>query len=219
MKAKHPLVGVFLTLNLLVWILFLSASTAKAAPPQQGGTIYHTVVRGEILARIAARYSTTVSAIARRNNISNPNRVYVGQRLVIPTAFAASSASVPPSSGSYSAGCTYLIVRGDTLSKIAARHGTTVQFLMSANGLSSSLILAGKTLRVPCVGQQMTSTSVAAPPVSKSVSGTTYRVRSGDTLSSIALLYHTTVQNIMTANSLTNPHHIYVGQVLRIPLR
>ena len=214
MKAKCLLMRIFLTLNLVGWPLLLGVSTAQAAPSEQGRIIYHTVVRGETLVRIAARYGTTVRAITQRNNISNPNRIYVGQRLAIPTA----STSVPLPSGSPSASCTYRIVRGDTLVKIAAQYGVTVQFLMSANGLSSSLIVVGRTLRVPCISRQ---TAPAPPPgrqVSKGVSGAAYRVRSGDTLSSIALLYHTTVQAIMAANNLTNPHHIYAGQVLQIPL-
>jgi LysM repeat protein len=44
-------------------------------------------------------------------------------------------------------------------------------------------------------------------------------VRPGNTLSGIALLYHTSVDDVMTANGLSNPHHIYVGQSLTIPRR
>jgi LysM repeat protein len=39
---------------------------------------------GETLAAIARRYGTTATAIARLNGLSNPNRIYVGQRLLIP---------------------------------------------------------------------------------------------------------------------------------------
>jgi len=219
MKAKCLLMKVFLTLNLVGWILLPDVSPAEAAPPQQGGMVYHTVARGENLLRIAARYGTTVGAIVQRNSIPNPNVIYVGHRLAIPAASAPSSSSAPLPSGSRSAGCIHLIVRGDTLSRIAARYGTTIQHLMSANGLSSSRILAGRTLRVPCSARQTASASPPVPQVSKGVPGATYRVRPGDTLSGIALLYHTTVQAIMGGNGLTNPHHIYAGQVLQIPLR
>lgn len=218
MKARCLLMRVFLTLNLVGWTLLLGVSTAEAAPSQQGGITYHTVRRGETLAGIAARYGTTVRAIAQRNNIANPNRIYVGQRLAI---FAASVASAPPASPpsvSSSTHCAYRIVWGDTLSKIAAQYGTTTQWLMSANGLSSSRIIAGRMLRVPCSGRQKTTVSPSpAPGASKGVSRVSYRVRPGDTLSGIALLYRTTVRAIMDANGLRNPHHIYAGQVLQIP--
>jgi len=223
MKTKRLLIRVFLILNLVGWTtLLVSVSTAGAAPPQQGGTKYHTVVRGETLAGIAARSGTTVGAITQRNNIPNPNRIYVGQRLVIPGAspISRASASLPASSSSVSAYCAHHIVWGDTLSKIAAQYGTSIQWLMSANGLSSSRIMAGSTLKVPCSGRQAsTSTPRVSKSVSKGVSGTSYRVRPGDTLSGIALLYHTTVRAIMAANGLKSPHHIYAGQVLHIPLR
>lgn len=57
----------------------------------------------------------------------------------------------PPASGGYSGGggTTYTIQRGDTLSSIARRFNTTVSALKSANGLTSDLIQAGKTLRIP----------------------------------------------------------------------
>lgn len=55
----------------------------------------------------------------------------------------------PPSTGVY-----YLVQRGDTLSAIARRFGTTVQAIMSANGLTSTLIYVGQTLLIP----------VGAPP-------------------------------------------------------
>jgi LysM repeat protein len=220
MKAKCLPVRTLIIFSLVGVSLLLPAPSVKATPAQQGGVLYHTVVRGESLARIAARYGTTIGTIARWNGIANPNVIYAGQRLAIPTAGSAPSPSVRsvPAS-SCSAGCTYRIVWGDTLARIAARHGTTVSCLMSANGLRGSNILAGATLRVPCVGTR------AAPAVSSTKAGisvagrASYRVRPGDTLSSIALLYRTTVQAIMAANGLSNPHHIYAGQVLQIPLR
>jgi len=55
----------------------------------------HVVRRGETLYSIARRYGTTVSAIMVANGLANPNRIYVGQRLVIPGR--AGTASTPPS--------------------------------------------------------------------------------------------------------------------------
>jgi len=53
-----------------------------ATPAPGGGT--YTVVRGDTLGRIAARFGTTYQAIAAANGISNPNFIYAGQVLTIP---------------------------------------------------------------------------------------------------------------------------------------
>jgi LysM repeat protein len=52
---------------------------------QQGGTIVYTVRAGDTLASIARRHNTTVAALAQLNGIANPNRIFVGQRLRVPT--------------------------------------------------------------------------------------------------------------------------------------
>jgi hypothetical protein len=58
-------------------------------------TIVHSVARGENLFRIAVRYNTTVAAVSAANGITNPQLIYVGQRLVIPCG-AANGAINPP---------------------------------------------------------------------------------------------------------------------------
>ena len=55
--------------------------TRPATPPPE---IIHTVVRGESLSVIANRYGVTVASIAQRNNIADPSRISINQRLVIP---------------------------------------------------------------------------------------------------------------------------------------
>ncbi len=67
----------------------------QPSPPSAGGQVY--VVRpGDTLFSIAMRFGTTVNAIAMANNISNPNLVFAGQRLVIPTGALAPKPSKPP---------------------------------------------------------------------------------------------------------------------------
>lgn len=100
--------------------------------------IVHVVQSGETLSSIAARYGTTYQAIAVDNGISNPNLIYAGQALAINK----------PSGGSAKTE-NYTIQPGDTLSGIAAKHGTTVAQLQNWNGISNpDLIYAGNTIRV-----------------------------------------------------------------------
>jgi LysM repeat protein len=96
-------------------------------------------------------------------------------------------------------GSSYTVRAGDTLSSIARRFSTTVQAIMTANALTSTVIRVGQVLVIPNNEQ----------PVR-------YQVQRGDTLSAIARRFGTTVQAIVTVNGLTSSR-ILVGQWLTIP--
>jgi LysM repeat protein len=117
----------------------------------------HIVRRGESLYRIALRYGVSYQTLAAANGIANPNRIYVGQRLVIPGRGTAPGTPSPPSSGQ-----TYTVRRGDTLSAIAIRFGVSLWSLARANGISNpSLIYVGQVLRIPSGGNPAPPTSPA----------------------------------------------------------
>src|SRR5512139_1957039 len=98
---------------------------------------------------------------------------------------------------------------GDTLNSISRLYSVSVQALMAANNIyNPNLIYAGQTLCIPG------SAHVPPPPPP---CGTYYTVQWGDTLSSIAARYGTTVQAIMYANNIMNPNYIYAGMILYIP--
>ena len=86
---------------LLVIAILITPTLAFAAPESAGGT--YVVQRGDTLARIAARYGVSTSALAAANGIRNPNLIYTGQVLRIPgrtaAAAPAAKASVAPVSG------------------------------------------------------------------------------------------------------------------------
>ncbi|MCB0872783.1 MAG: LysM peptidoglycan-binding domain-containing protein [Thermoleophilia bacterium] len=97
-----------------------------------------------------------------------------------------------------------LVRPGDSLSAIAQRHGVSMAALAGANGLTDhDHIIAGSRLRLPG----------AAPPGSTS-SG--WRVRSGDTLSSIAARAGMSTSALASLNGITDPNLIRVGQLLRL---
>jgi membrane-bound lytic murein transglycosylase D len=100
----------------------------------------HTVRRGESLGGIARAYATTVSRLKRDNKLTS-DIIHPGQRLRVGPA-----SSVKPSSG----GKRYTVARGDTLGKIAERHGVGLSVLLRANGLSTrSTIYPGQELVIP----------------------------------------------------------------------
>jgi LysM repeat protein len=108
---------------------------------------------------------------------------------------------------------THVVQRGDTLYSIARRYSTSVQAIMSANGLSNrNFIWVGQRLTIPGSGGGGSSSGGGT-----SSSGGVYIVRRGDTLYAIARRHGTSVQAIMNANGLRNGNLIWVGQRLTIP--
>ena len=171
----------------------------KPSNPSESSTLVttYTVQSGDTLSEIAARYGTTVNELISLNGISNPNLIYPGEVLRIPGRVSESSSSSLT---------IYKVQSGDTLSEIAARYGTTVNELMSLNGISNpNLIYPGEVLRIPGRVSESSSSSL-----------TIYKVQSGDTLSEIAARYGTTVNELMSLNGISNPNLIYPGEVLRI---
>jgi LysM repeat protein len=105
-------------------------------PPAPGGDTY-TVAPGDTLSGIAARYGTTWQELQRINGIPDANRIFPGQVLKI-------RGDAPP------AARTYTVVRGDTLSGIAARFGTTWRALQEINNIpNANKIFPGQVLRLP----------------------------------------------------------------------
>ena len=147
---------------MILSVAFAPHAEAAPAPAHSNGT--YVVRSGDTLNSIAARYGVSPSTLARANGISNPNRIYVGQRLVI--SGSAAPAPQPKPGTTASSGGVYIVQRGDTLAKIAARNGTTVSALMALNGIRNpNVIWVGQRLRVGKGGGTV-SPGPVKPPVS-----------------------------------------------------
>lgn len=104
-----------------------------------------TVGPGDSLWRIARLNDTTPAAIAAANGMTVNAILQPGDRLVIPGAYA--SAGAAADQGGFAAP-TIAVDPGDSLWAIARRYGTSVDALMAANGLSSSVLRVGQELRI-----------------------------------------------------------------------
>jgi LysM repeat protein len=151
-----------------------------------GGGAIHVVSYGENLSQIAGRYGTTVQAIMSANGLSNPNFVWVGQRLTIPGGSGGGSSR---GGGSAPAGGSVHVVRqGETLYSIARYYGSTASTIAAANGLQNqNFIWVGQRLRIPSGGAGSSPVSAGdsgggAKWIDVDLSGQTVRAYQGNTV-------------------------------------
>ena len=105
----------------------------------------------------------------------------------------------------------YVVKRGDTLSQIAARYGTTVSIIAEINNIPNvNLIYPGQVFRIP----YNSSSSGGTNPPSQNV--VYYTIRRGDTLWEISNRYGVTVQQLASWNNIVNPNLIFAGNTLVI---
>lgn len=129
--------------------------------------ITYKVVSGDTLGKIANKFGTTFQEIANINGIQNPNIIQVGQVLKIPSLSSSDNFTSSAQNSSSSSFTTYKIVKGDTLSKIAQRFGTTYQELASINGIPNpDKIQVGQVIKVPELNASYSQPSIDPSPVS-----------------------------------------------------
>jgi len=121
---------------------------AEIPPEKRVRFLDHTVRRGETLSHIAQRYGTSIKLIQETNGIRRPDRLSIGQRLRIPRGAVTARVAASTSSASKAAGgpsaegeITYRVRRGDSLWRIARRHGVSTRDLMTWNSLTAKSIL------------------------------------------------------------------------------
>ena len=160
--------------------------------PSQYITI--TIPYGATLTRIAEQYNTTVANLVSLNNISNPNLIYAGNTLIVPSNGTSSSSTIQ-----------YVVKRGDTLSQIALDFGTTVTAIANENNIYNvNFIYVGQILYIS------TSTSQHC------MNHTLYVVKYGDTLWGISRRFGVSIARLIMLNRIVNPNLIYPGNVLRL---
>lgn len=211
-----------------------TARKASASPTPES----YRVRRGDSLSVIAQRFGTSIGAIKRMNSLRG-SRIHPGQVLKLsepakapeknavpaPTASAKAGARSPSSQAPASKAeveaaapspraqapkpTLYRVRRGDSLTVIARRFGTSVGAIRRANRLKGSRILVGQRLTIPVR---------AAANGNRQAGGANgrYRVRRGDSLGSIARKFGVSVRQLRAANAIRG-HLIHPGQTLIVP--
>lgn len=157
-------------------------------PPEWITTNTYVVQKGDSLYSIANKLGTTVSELKKENNLTS-NTLQIGEVLRIPTKEIYEGEEN-----------VYIVQKGDTLYSVAMANNTTVDELKKANNLTSNILSTGQLLKIP---------SALLPE-------STYIVKKGDSLYSIANKYNTTIDELKRINNLTS-NILSIGQVLKLP--
>ncbi len=186
---------------------------------------HHRVRRGETVSHLAQRYRTTVRAIAEANGLRSAHRLSIGQDLLIPQgrrsganppSFASTHSQKGPT-GPVPAGTrrvVYTVKKGDTLSEIAERYGTSSRMLRRWNRIGR-FIHPGDRLTIYVRGGSSGKLAAANDePNSFYV-----KVRKGDTLWDLARHYGVSFSALLNANNLRRGSLIRPGDRILIPKR
>lgn len=197
----------------------LSVGTVLKIPKAEGtnpnNMFMYTVKSGDTLYKIATKYNTTPEKIINLNYLKNTNLV-PGQVLRIPETYTKEEDMYLPN---YT---NYIVKNNDTLYSIARDNNISVDTLIKDNSITNNTIKVGQILKIrnsnnnnitieECFGEDYTPKDIDNTPQI-----TTYTVKSGDNLYSIARKYNTTASAIMLLNNLPNSN-LSIDQKLKIP--
>ena len=153
----------------------------------------YTVQRGDTLYSIASRYNIPVNELVKLNNLTN-TYLQVGQVLRLP------SREIIDEDGTYS------VKIGDSLYSIANKYNVSVNDIIEANNLPSTVISVGQKLIIPGMNGETSENEENI-----------YVVKPGDTLYRIASLYGISIDDLKKQNNLES-NILTVGQRLLIPI-
>ena len=208
----------------------------------------YTVVSGDSLYAIARKTGTSIQDLLSLNGLNLNSIIHPGQVLALSSKAASTetkqeestpkeekaSAETTESTKQNSTGGTYTVVSGDGLYAIARKTGTSIDDLLSLNGLSlNSTIYPGQVLTLSAssessANEETTSTEESSSSTQETPSeesaasseqpstGGTYTVVSGDGLYAIARKTGTSIEDLLSLNGLSLNSTIYPGQVLKL---
>ena len=168
------------------------------SPTCPNGTPY-TVQRGDSFYLIARRYGVSLADLLAANPGVNPEQLQIGQVICIPTQ----TTTCPTGYTSHN------VTQGQAVADILVLYNVSYSALSAANpNVNLSNLTVGQTLCVPPSGSRgVCSVSGIAP----------YVMQRGDTLSSIATAYNTSVSALLMANPNLTPTDFVTGRIICLP--
>lgn len=191
----------------------------------------HTVAKGETLTGISRKYNMTVAEIKNINQLQS-GKITIGQELkltksdasVLTTSIKVEHTELATSkpTNKITTTKTYIVKSGDNLIAIAQANNTNLNEILKINKLQSTSIHAGQVLLVvaPVSAKVVLTETVAKRQtigLTEKMDAKTYKVKSGDNLSSIANQAHISIDELKELNQLTTAK-IKVGDILVVPM-
>jgi LysM repeat protein len=199
------------------------ALDAGALPTGSGNPVatlneVYTVELGDTLELIALRFGVDAAALRQINRLARGAPLSAGQSLILPAT--PRELVVTPAQPDPTAAAAYVVASGDSLSVIAQANGLSLAELMAANQIDNpDTVYVGQRLSIPSPAPPVDETASASPVVSTAPRSGFYfyTVKPGDTLSTIAREFDSTMLAIMEYNDLPDTETVYLGLELRIP--
>ena len=180
-----------------------ASSPSKPASGGKQRKLTHTVVSGESLRKIAAKYEVEVSQMIAWNNLSDPSALSIGQKLTVYTNDYSTD-----DEGSILEEVTHTVKSGEVLSVIAEKYNVGLSQIIQWNSITDAASLA--------IGQEL----IIYPAQSNFLSGghlssrtqITHQVKSGEVLSLIAKKYNVGLSQLLEWNNIEDASRLQVGQ-------
>lgn len=189
-------------------------STPTRIAPAEAPPASYTVQPGDTISSIANGFGLRPVDVLAWNGLSWRSVIYPGQTLSLTAGATPPAPTTPTATGS---SATHTVAAGDTVFSIAQRHGTSVDAVLAANGLTrASVIYPGQQLALagPSTPPPAAVVVTATAPDPVGAGGQSHAVAAGDTLFAIANRYGTTVAQLYALNGLASGAIIYPGQSL-----
>jgi LysM repeat protein len=213
----------------------VSEGAAKTEPSAVLDTTVYVVKSGDSISRIAHRYGTSKAEIQALNNLADPNKIKVGQKLLLPGYASLEKPVEKTSASSADAENVYIVRKGDSLSGIAVKLKVSENELAQMNAIADrNRIFVGQKLVVPdsavleknveggSVEKETVIVEVEEPLVKVEEkafndSSVYHVVEAGQDLASIAGLYLVSIEELAEVNGIAPDAKLEAGQRLRIP--
>lgn len=168
----------------------------------------YTVAAGDNLYRIAVDYGTTEEHLMAINGLTT-NLLQIGQVITLPSGDGSVEENSTSDSTPQATDGVHIVQAGENLWAIAQQNGTTEEYLMAINGLSSNLLQIGQTISLS--GDESDFTTTPNQPVTDGV----HVVVAGDNLWDIAQMYGTTEDQLLAWNGLSS-NFLQIGDLISV---
>lgn len=141
----------------------VATAPPSPAPPVQAQD--YVIAQGDTLSGLAKKFGVSVKALVDANPGIEPTKLKIGQKIHIPPAAPAATATAAPTSETTEGEQNYTVKSGDTLSSIAKQFGVRVRAIRNANSLTSDRIIVGQKLKIPAkTAATAAPAGTSAPP-------------------------------------------------------